>query len=549
MNFPDALPPGRHERPEPTLGDISTCEPPPLPPPSWQPPAQPRRRSPAGYIGMHWNGDLPLGYAYWVNGVLVGGAFAILLLVLRDVLANTHVPLARVLFILIAYDVVRFTVAVWQIVGILRSAANSRSGWAIAVNIFMVLGILGFAGRIPSELHDIRAIARGVAEQRKFDHFTIGAAPSGDAIVARGPIGEGYADGIAQAFHVHPGIHRLVLDSIGGDVDNGMQLHDFLVAHPDITVQVDHLCASACTLAFIGGQQRVMSAEASLGFHQLHSMIDLPASIAMAEQRQQKFKDLLAVRGASPEFIALAFAKKGNDVYVPNGDELFANHIITGLRVDDRVLTEAQWQTEQFLYAYRIKPRSQPMGHALSLIRQQWPFIYAAWIRRDLQIKTEPGHDQRLTDYNVALWKTLYQARNAAMRTVDDAHVRAFAATRRRLLSRLSDHLSPESCGRYLSGLSIDMGDQKDAFFMDTGQSYADLLTGNDPHRLLAIDWPLGARTLEQTRYRVAQAVPVRSGSAYHAQLCRQQLALLDQLLALPATTGDNALRSLFTQS
>jgi hypothetical protein len=535
----DPIPPFRRDERIPPSWDGS------LPfelPPRQKAPSPP----PSNYIAAHWKGELSLGHSYWFNVVLIGIALALFQAVLLGILKAGHPSLTTILAVAAIYAAFRLVVSIWQVVGTLRAAAFSSSRWAVVVNIVMVLTILGTLGSLPLEITQLQQLAHGAAEQRSFSHFTVVADAHEQAIVASGPMGAGYADAVIEAMNTHPSIHRLILDSIGGDVDNGMQLYDFLVAHPNISVEADHLCLSACTLAFIGASERLISGNASLGFHQFRSMIDSRLSADYTGSMQEKFLALLVKRGATPDFIRLAYAKQGNDLFLPNADELFANNIITGVRINGRVLTAAQWQTEQFLYGFSLKEHSKRMGDALSLIRQQWPSIYDAWIARDLRIHQEPNRQQRLTDYNTALWQALHEARRAAMHTVTADHVRGFAMARRDLLQRIDTQLSADACGRYLSGQSFDPGNQSDAIYMANGDSYANLLTGNDPTHAVNVDAALGERLLAQVRSSVALSIPVRPGLEFQAQLCRQQISLLDQLLKLPAANSDTALRRLF---
>ncbi|RDI97211.1 hypothetical protein DVT68_17800 [Dyella solisilvae] len=535
------LPPRRDERIEPSWDRMLPPELPPRTPPP------PRRES--GYIVAHWRGELPLAYSYWCNGVLLGLALLFIETMMLALLREQHLSLTQGLVLSASWMAMRLAVSVWQVVGILRSAAASGSKWAVPVNILMVLTILGAVGKLPGEITTLQKIAHGAAEQRRLSNFTIAPDPSGAAILARGNIGVGYADAIADAFTAHPQIHRLVLDSLGGDVGNGLQLHDYLAAHPSIGVEVDHACVSACTLAFIGAAERIVSAHGTLGFHQMRSMIDSGASKQMVGDEQAHFMTLLSALGASPDFIRLAFAKQGDDYYAPNADSLFANHIITGLRLDDRVVNAAQWRTEQFLYSFNQHDHSRAMGQALALIRQQWPAIYDAWVARDLRIEQEPDQTQRMADYNTSTWRALHAARSAAMRTVTADHVRRFAMERRALLNRIRDRVSADACGRYLSGVGFQSAHETDAVYQANGESYLHLLTDNDPSRAITINAALGERALSQVRAGVEQATPVTSGANYHPQLCRQQIALLDGLLGLSPLESDMALRRLFAGS
>jgi hypothetical protein len=516
-------------------------------------PAAPPRRPAAtagprsSYIAAHWRGELPIWQSFWIGGALVGIALLIIETALLEWLKAHHLSLTSLLAIASAYAVMRLTISVWQVVGILRSAAFSGSGWAVPVNILMVLSILGLVGSLPTRIHELQALSHGATAQRRLSNFTLVPDPVAHAIVIRGNVGVGYADAVVEALNAHTDIHRLVLDSLGGDVDNAMQLHDYLTAHPGITAEVDHVCISACTVVFAGASERVVSVHGTLGFHQMHSMIDSRVSNDYVDSEQKKFKSILATLGASPDFIRLAFAKQGDEFYSPDATALFANHIITGLRIDDRVLSSAQWRTEKFLYGFSLNPGSQPMGKALTLIRQQSPGIYDAWVTRDLQIEQEVGHDHRLADYNVSLWHALHAARAAAMRTAAADHVRSFAVARRDMLMDISKQFSPDACGRYLAGLSFNGGKQADAVYETNGQSYVSLLIDNDPARRINVDWALGTRELNRVRDHVAQTVPVQPGANYHPQLCRQQVALLDELLMLSPVGSDMALRTLFS--
>lgn len=544
MAFPDSS--YRHEERVPprwdgTLPDVESRRPPSPPPP-------PIKQS-SNYIAAHWRGELSLSQSYWCNVALLGFGLRLVETTLVAGLAQTHLSLTRLLVVVAVYTVLRLAISVWQIVGTLRAAAMSGSRWAVLVNVLMVLTILAMVASLPGEWLALQKLAAGASEQRSFDQFTIAPDAEGKAIVAKGTVGVGYADAVIEAFASRPSIHRLVLDSVGGDVDNGMQLHDFLASRPDITVEVDHLCASACTLAFIGGHERVASTHSTFGFHQMRSMVDTHPSQAYVESAQEKYKSLLAQLGASPDFIRLAFAKQGDDVYTPHAHELFANHIITGLLVDGRTLNAGQWREEQFIYSLSRDPDTRRMADALTLVRQQSPAIYQAWIRRNLRLAETPESAETDQAYGTSLWTALHEARRAAMRTATTDHVRAFAVERRDMLRMISQRFSPDTCGRYLDGVGFNAGKQASLISTANGDSYANLLVDNDPKRVITVNIALGTRELSLARAAVMQSMPLRSREAGHAVVCRREIALLDQLLTLPPLDSDMALRSLFSQS
>ena len=491
----------------------------------------------------HWRGELSLAQSYWVNDVLVGFVFSLLGQGLAAALKSTHPALATVLAVLVLFEVVRLTIAGWQITGTLRCAALSGSGWAVVVNCLMIIGVIATLGVTVRSIDIIKGLARGAAEQQRFSNYRVAVAPTGDAIVAQGPIGLGYAQTVINIFSQHPQIHQLRIDSIGGDVDNGMQLHDYLIGRPDITVEADGLCASSCTLVFLGGEHRILGFKGRLGFHQFRSVLDTHESIESVEGKQEAYKQLMSKRGASPDFIRLALAKQGNQAFFPDVDELFANGIITGVRLGNRLLTAEDWRSEQFLYEYRERPEMRQLGLVLDSLQQHQPALFNDWVRRNLEAKKLPDPKARSRGYTYSLWTTLHAARRQAMYTASGVDVRRFVDNRLQIMMLLRDRISADACGAFLQGQSVTWGDQTHAYLELTGEGYAALLSGTDPVQIKPTDWQRGDRELA-----LAQAATAPHSHAVddNASVCQRQMVLLNRLVTLPPAQGDLAMRSYF---
>jgi hypothetical protein len=538
------------DRPEPTIDFTSTVfdEPPVLPPPipaDYARPLGATARKKSGYIGAHWRGELPLAQSYWVNVFLIGVFLLIVEAMMIPLLRAQHLSLTSLLVLIAIYAPLRLMVTVWQVVGTFRSAALSGSGWAVVVNIVMIFAVLGTIGSGISTVKSFQMIAHAAAEQRSMSDFTVGLAPNGKGILAKGTMGIGFADAVQAAFAKYPEQHHLLLDSRGGDVDNGMQLHDFLAAHSDIVVEVDHLCASACTLAFVGASQRLVGPNAEMGFHQMRSIIDSNYSKSMVDTQQDSFKGFMSKLGASQSFIDMAFAKQGDDVWIPDGNTLFANHIITGVMIDDRVIGEHDWHGEQFLYAYRKEPTMRNIGVAFEHLRAQQPDTYNAWAERNMAILRQPTREQRIESYRANLWQTLRGGRAVAMARAPDAAVRSFAARYREQLEMIRDKESLLTCDRYLDGSGVQLTHVNANFYIGTGTAYDALFSA-----------PLGTKIsdherAEGTQLMLAQRQAILAGqhvtgSPVAGQLCQRQIALLGRLIDMPTPQAAWALRSYF---
>ncbi|BDU19691.1 hypothetical protein [Dyella sp. GSA-30] len=538
------------DRPEPTIDFTSAVfdEPPALPPPVPKDYAHPRTaaaRGKSSYIGAHWRGELPLAQSYWINVFLIGFLLLIVETMMIPLLRAQHLSLTSLLVLLAIYTPLRLVVTVWQVVGTFRSAALSGSGWAVVVNIVMIFVVLGTIGSGITTVKSFQMIARAAVEQRSMSDFTVGLAPNGKGILAKGTMGIGFADAVQAAFAKYPEQRHLLLDSRGGDVDNGMQLHDYLAAHSDIVVEVDHLCASACTLAFVGASQRLVGPNAEMGFHQMRSIIDSNYSKTMVNTQQDSFKGFMSKLGASQSFIDMAFAKQGGDVWVPDGNTLFANHIITGVAIDDRVIGEHDWHGEQFLYAYRKEPTMRNIGVAFEHLRSQQPDIYNAWAERNMAILRQATRAQRIESYRANLWQTLRGGRAVAMARAPDAAVRSFAVRYRDQLEMIRDKESLLTCDHYLDGTGVELKHVNTDFYIGTGTAYDALFSAPLGTKISDHERSEGTQLMMAQRQAILAGQHV-TGSPVAGQLCQRQIALLGRLIDTPTPQAAWALRSYF---
>src|SRR6185312_14291726 len=67
-----------------------------------------------------------------------------------------------------------------------------------------------------------------------------------------------------------PGVRVVRLESPGGHVLPAFQAA-MIIRQRGLDTYVGRYCASACTVAFLGGQRRWLGTDARLGFHQAHA--------------------------------------------------------------------------------------------------------------------------------------------------------------------------------------------------------------------------------------------------------------------------------------
>jgi hypothetical protein len=119
-----------------------------------------------------------------------------------------------------------------------------------------------------------------------------------------------------------PWVRLVRLESPGGHIQPAVQIA-VMIHERGLDTYVGRLCASACTIAFLGGHQRWLAPQARLGFHQAHAP-GLPA-----EQANEYLRTVYEKMHVPPAFIAHALRTPPTDLWFPAPAELRAVHYTT----------------------------------------------------------------------------------------------------------------------------------------------------------------------------------------------------------------------------
>lgn len=299
----------------------------------------PREHRFNNFIAKNWRGEFPLWVSYWVFGFLgniVVGLIALLATAFFSV--NTgYEPLAIFAGLIIVWLGV-LTVAIWQLVGVWRSASvcieqRNREGkhalWAGFAKIAVILGFLRLVGEFSG------AGMPQIAESSQMAFFGDPSIPShsirimrnGTEVEITGGLKYGLTEDFLRILRASPQIRVVHLDSPGGRVGEAVKLNKAIRDHNLITY-VSGQCVSACTLAFAAGRERWLRDGAILGFH-------APTFPGMSEadlvEGAQLQKDLFTAAGFDPVFVSRALVTPNKDMWTPSSDELLRARVITGV--------------------------------------------------------------------------------------------------------------------------------------------------------------------------------------------------------------------------
>ena len=150
--------------------------------------------------------------------------------------------------------------------------------------------------------------------------------PTGDDVRLSGDIREGAANLLERILTAHPAIERIHLTSEGGLADEGQALAEVIAAHR-LTTFVPDYCVSACTLAFVGGRERLLMDGARLGFHAPYQEGILGQTFA-GDAKEQRAAYINA--GLSADFVDEALTVAPDDLWIPERQQLLAAHVATG---------------------------------------------------------------------------------------------------------------------------------------------------------------------------------------------------------------------------
>lgn len=289
------------------------------------------------YLLSHWRGHQGLAWSFWVNLVLLRAVIFALQDVLFDI-KGQPVPALRGL-ILGLIVLAHLIVFVWQVVGVLRACVEHLRNFGSVVSTWgaqlgLIIALLYTGLYVMSAWHSTRpAIEDGDFHQRMLDEratrYRIETPIGSSLTLIAGTLELGIADAFRSHLENHPGIQTIALDSDGGNLYQARALAR-TIRENGLDTQVTGRCSSACTVAFIGGRQRLISKAGQLGFHQYRTDANYLVPFADLDSEQQSDRELYASAGVSANFLVRMFTADAQSLWFPSHRELIEARVVTG---------------------------------------------------------------------------------------------------------------------------------------------------------------------------------------------------------------------------
>lgn len=206
-------------------------------------------------------------------------------------------------------------------------AARRRAPVPVALGIFVAaaLSIAGIGGlfyeRALPSIAELWAIYSG---DEALDTLAVSVSPDGTALSIEGAYGTNSADAVRRALDKHPAVRRVVLAGPGGRIGTAFEINR-MIRNRRLSTRVDTACASACTIAFLGGNDRSISPGGRLGFHQGSFPGLGPNDLYESNRDMRRF---LVASGVTPEFAQRVIDTPPDEIWTPTPQELLAGRVV-----------------------------------------------------------------------------------------------------------------------------------------------------------------------------------------------------------------------------
>lgn len=285
------------------------------------------------FILRHWRGEYSLAVAYWLIGAFVSVISVGIALFTKNLALDIPYDPVVIFALSVATWCALAMLLVWHLIGTWRSATWSNPQrrlftWANLAKLMLILGALQF-GRtiariaIPQTMAIYDIAFNG---DRDIPDYRLALAENGTEIAIQGGLKYGLARDLAALLAKSPAVRVISFQSPGGRIGEAEKLFHLIADHGLATV-TNSYCLSACTLAFAGGADRWLGANAKLGYHAGHFVAATQAQLRDAESRI--VDAAMARNGTPPAFYAKVDAVSPEKMWYPTRDELLANHLIT----------------------------------------------------------------------------------------------------------------------------------------------------------------------------------------------------------------------------
>jgi hypothetical protein len=292
--------------------------------------ALPLRPPNRNFFVRFWRGEYPLALSFWVIGLgLYGLGIAAIVGLTLLIYREPYEPRIIALAIFGSWAVTA-PVLFFQSVGVWRAASRSRAGkldskWRWLCARLAQLSVLAVVVLVAVRFGQVGIVQVDAAWRMAYEGdpevpaFSMRVMRDGTELEITGGFKFGLTHEARALAGSSPDLKVVHLSSAGGRIGEALELVK-LIQERRLSTYVGTACLSACTIAFIAGQNRYLKTGGKLGFHR--------ESFAGAES-SDLMRKLLLDAGIDRPFVDRVAAQPATGMWYPSPGELQASHVVT----------------------------------------------------------------------------------------------------------------------------------------------------------------------------------------------------------------------------
>lgn len=152
----------------------------------------------------------------------------------------------------------------------------------------------------------------------------------GKSLHVIGTFGRGLVDLLNRQLLANPGIKNIALSSAGGGLLDGLAVAE-IIREKKLDTYVEMRCASACTFAFLAGQQRIIAPHARIGFHRASSpnIFSRDKNDDVDSVGNQVMRNVYTAANLDPIIVENTLKTSPDDLWTPDAALLMSSGVVT----------------------------------------------------------------------------------------------------------------------------------------------------------------------------------------------------------------------------
>jgi len=334
------------------------------------------------YIKKHWRGELPFSISFWVNFALLNVVISFLFYILGIKASEFYPPLmAKLSLLFLILNLI--IVYPWQIVGAWRASQryvkNSGSSFLSGgAKVIIIISVIATVLRTSIDYPIYLSSFQLGFKNDPYATYSIELNSDKSLLHISGGIGFGASKETSEIIKANKTITGVVLDSKGGRIYEGRELFKLIKSH-NLNTYTTLGCYSACAIAFMGGENRTITNNANLAFHQYSNLSDAFAAHTDLKKEQNFDKNLFIQQGVSKEFLDRVYKTESDDLWFPTKDELIAANVVHDIQPASNILPIDYPDIESFTYEDADKIMQE--YSAYQAIKKYEPDVYESLVK------------------------------------------------------------------------------------------------------------------------------------------------------------------------